>query len=658
MPDWSYQTIFKPLLFQLSPEDSRNITLKSMNKLATIPFGIGGKIIEFMGHMTPSISLRRDLLGSSISSPIGLSGRLDPELIGTEALSNLGFGYIELGPVTLQSESTYDGMTRDRKKESIKYSSMYENIGLSKSLSRLNNMQPLKTPFGVRISHAKDVSIEEAITELSALVNSLSSFAAYFVIDLRENLRNEFYASLNEINKFKEILSQTNSPILLPVDPQMSTHTLISLINNAIHVGIQGFIVDEAVSLGDGKYKVDKEVKDTNIEMVKFLHANTPPNFKIIASGGIYEPIDALEFLYAGADFLQIQSGLVFSGPGLPKRINEAIVYDNQNQNHDDQPIQNEYPKNQIHSSKNVSWVGFSLFSLGILLGGIIALYLGLTQVVLSYDEQFLGMSKEQLTLLFSERLIFFMAHDRITLAGTMISSSILYGGLSFYLIKNGVHWARKAIITAGMFGFLSFFLFLGYGYFDKLHALFWLILLPFYLLGLKDKNKITNVDACSNLTNSRAWKKNQWGQLLFISLSVAFIIAGISISMIGMTSVFVKEDLKYLCLPPELLNQVNDKIIPLIAHDRAGFGGALLTEGILLLMISLWGFKQGAKWLWVMLLIAGIPGFTLAIGTHFMIGYVDVVHLTPAFVALIMYVGGLYFTYSYLILNKGEHIE
>ncbi|MFS1512095.1 dihydroorotate dehydrogenase [Chengkuizengella sp. SCS-71B] len=656
MPDWSYQTIFKPLLFKLSPEISRNFTLKSMNRLATMPFGIGGKIIEFMGHMSPSISLKKDLFGTFFSSPIGLSGTIDPGLIGTEALSNLGFGYLEIGPITLLSETANDGMTRDQKAETIEYPCIYENIGLTKTLSRLNKLKPLKTPLGFRISHSKDASIDEAINELSTLVNSLSSFAAYFVIDLRKNLRNECYTSLNDNFKFKQLLNQTKTPILFSVDPQISKHILQLLINNVIQIGNLGFIIDEAIYSSDGKYKVGKEIKDSNIELVKFLRTNTSPNFKIFASGGIYEPSDALEYLEAGADFLQIQSGLVFSGPGLPKRINEAIIYNKLNQNHDFQPIHHRKKEKEVYLYKNVSWIGFFLFSLGIFIGGIIALYLGLTQVILSYDEKFLGMSKEQLTLFFSKRLIFFMAHDRITLSGTMISSSILYGGLSFYLIKNGVHWARKAVVIAGVIGFLCFFLFVGYGYFDKLHALLWVILLSFFILGLKDKNKINKIDACSNLTNSQAWRKSLWGQLLFISLSIAFIIAGISISIIGITSVFVKEDLQYLCLPPTLLNQVNENIIPLIAHDRAGFGGALLTEGTLLLMISLWGFKEGARWLWMMLLLAGIPGFTLAIGTHFMIGYVDIVHLAPAFVAFFMYIFGLILTYSYLMLNGRKY--
>jgi dihydroorotate dehydrogenase len=47
----------------------------------------------------------------------------------------------------------------------------------------------------------------------------------------------------------------------------------------------------------------------------------------LIASGGIHEPRDALELRAAGADLLEVDSGLVYSGPGLPKRINEALLY-------------------------------------------------------------------------------------------------------------------------------------------------------------------------------------------------------------------------------------------------------------------------------------------------------------------------------------------
>ncbi|MFP3359353.1 dihydroorotate dehydrogenase, partial [Planococcus sp. SIMBA_143] len=114
-------------------------------------------------------------------------------------------------------------------------------------------------------------------------------------------------------------------------------------------------------------------------------------------------------------------------------------------------------------------WKDYFLFGLFIMIGGLIALVLSLTSIVLPYDESFMQLSREEL-LLFNERLLWFMAHDRMTLAGTMISGGIVYMTLSYYGVKNGLLWAKQAIDIAAIIGFLGILLFIGYGYFDWLH--------------------------------------------------------------------------------------------------------------------------------------------------------------------------------------------
>lgn len=64
MPDWSYHTFFKPLLFCMKSETSRDLTLHTMNTLAKLPFG--DKIIQFFGHMQPSKELEQNLAGDHL----------------------------------------------------------------------------------------------------------------------------------------------------------------------------------------------------------------------------------------------------------------------------------------------------------------------------------------------------------------------------------------------------------------------------------------------------------------------------------------------------------------------------------------------------------------------------------------------------------------
>jgi hypothetical protein len=115
---------------------------------------------------------------------------------------------------------------------------------------------------------------------------------------------------------------------------------------------------------------------------------------------------------------------------------------------------------------------------------------------------------------------------------------------------------------------------------------------------------------------------------------------AGLTIQFIGMTQVFVPTDLAFMGLTREQLDSINPQLIPLIAHDRAGFGGGVATAG-LLLFGSVWCGTLSRS-LWQVLLVGGIAGWSTAIGIHPLIGYTDSGHLAPAVAGAILFFVGL----------------
>jgi hypothetical protein len=161
----------------------------------------------------------------------------------------------------------------------------------------------------------------------------------------------------------------------------------------------------------------------------------------------------------------------------------------------------------------------------------------------------------------------------------------------------------EQAVIVPAMVGFCSFFSFLGFGYFDPLHAFVTAILFQFMLLFV--------VGRPSRLQPCAA--------------------AGVVISIIGMTTVFVREDLAYLQLCAADLTAVPG-LVPLVAHDRGTFGGMLMVCGLTMLLAALWGFRRGAGWLWWTFVAAGTLGYAVSIVVHHVVGYVDGWHLAPAY--------------------------
>lgn len=89
-----------------------------------------------------------------------------------------------------------------------------------------------------------------------------------------------------------------------------------------------------------------------------------------------------------------------------------------------------------------------------------------------------------------------------------------------------------------------------------------------------------------------------------------------------------------------EMLDAVNPRLVPLIAHDPAGFGGGLCTTG-LLVVISAW-YARPSRSFHQAILLAGISGFGCAIGVHFVEGYTNPVHLAPAFVGAGLFAGSV----------------
>ncbi|MCC5024197.1 MAG: hypothetical protein J6386_16025 [Candidatus Synoicihabitans palmerolidicus] len=181
---------------------------------------------------------------------------------------------------------------------------------------------------------------------------------------------------------------------------------------------------------------------------------------------------------------------------------------------------------------------------------------------------------------------------------------------------------------------------FFGFGYFDTLHAFVAVILFQFLVQIMV--GSLPEAARCTGLVDSNdgSWVRAQWGQLCWVLHDFGLLIAGTTILGIRMSSVFVAEDLPFLCIGPEDLLTMNDKLKAVVAHDRATLGGMLWASGFAMLLPVLWQFKRGAGWLWSMVAGLGAPAYAAAVGVHYWVGYTDWRQLVPAFAGL-RFVGG-----------------
>jgi len=639
MPDWSYHSLFRPLLFRLSGGTARNWTLQAMGGLSRLPGGTF--VIKTMGHVELPKPLTTELAGLTVSCPVGLAGGLDPHGIAQKALAQFGFGFIEIGPVTVRPVHEAAAAIR-RCGEAIVYPDGYANDGLDAIARRLGKGTGHRLPHFVRLRPMPGSTPGEALSQQQELLARLAPYAAGFYIDgLDEGWPAAAAAAYLTSVRGMALTAAAGKPLLLYLPLHLSEETVRQVAEAVPLCSWDGFVVGDAKreAAGQPGIRVGGEGSlEAALSQVLLLRELLPgARSTIIAAGGVHEPQDALALMAAGASAVQLHSGLVFAGPGLPKRVNEAVLYERLRETQSSEP-----------PSFWAGWGWMAKLGFGMLIGGMLAWLIAATTVLLPYDEEFLGASRSVIRG-FSPHLLHFMTHDRITLAGTMVSIGIFYYQLAHHGLKYGLHWARTAVYTSCAVGFGSFFLYLGYGYFDPLHAAVAVMLLPMLLLSLRGwKDRPSRKPP--GLNNDRIWRKAQWGQCCWVVLGFALAIGGLVISGVGITTVFVPTDLAYIGLSAEQLAAWNERLIPLIAHDRAGFGGALFSLATAIIGSALWGVNQGEKWLWWTFLLGGLPGFAAGLLVHVHIGYTDFVHLLPLYIAVLLYVGGLYGTYPFLV--------
>lgn len=631
MPDWSYRTLFQPLLFRLSAARARDATLCAAEMLARLSGP--ARVIELVGDT------RRDggvthAGGLAFPAIAGLGAGLDVHHAAGEALAQCGFGFLEFGPVTLEPIEEKHIEVRERDGD-IVYEEPLANDGARTLAARLRRRAGV--PTGIRLAHEARLAPQAAAAECAELARIFADRVDFFSYDTRAAImHNRDAATARETirSAVRAIHSAApERPLFLVVPPDATPEQCTAWIGDGYGAGIAGVVVAGGIAVARGRL-VGRSTFEQSRALVEAIRERWPDGLAIVASGGITEPSDAAAMLAAGATLLQLHSGLVFSGPNLPKRIARTAL-----------SVPHATLRSGLHAAQ--SWAWMFLMGLGICIAGIVAWILGSTRVVLPYDERFVGLTVIQLAHV-NSRLLPFMEHDRVTYAGAMLSVGLAYLFLSAFGMRGGISWTRRVAICSSIVGFATFFLFVGVRYLDPVHAAGTAIFFAFFILAVAAP-AVTVARPSRDFQNDTAWLSGLWGQLCFIVLGFGFIVGGVTICIVGTTSLFVPADLAFMHTTSAAFASAAPRLIPLVAHDRAYFGGALLVNGIIWLLAAMWGFDRGVRWVWWMFALCGFPGFVSAISVHFAVGYTDVAHLLPVYFALALYIAGLACSRRYL---------
>lgn len=366
----------------------------------------------------------------------------------------------------------------------------------------------------------------------------------------------------------------------------------------------------------------------------------TPPHRRYLTDPDIDTAAAALAD--PDAVVLARPSVLLDSGPGWFNRVIEAST-----------------PTEEPPGLRNIgpnpvrwpSWVWGMLAGIGLIVAGVGAGAIAAGPVLLGYDRDYLGLGVDDLRRI-NANLVHFIRHDRISMAGNMIGLGALYVGLSWGGLRRGRVWARNVMLISGLVAFLTLFYFVGTGFVDPLHTVVVVVLFPMLLAAVWNKPYPPRWRALPDGPESER-RRALWAQLIIIGVGGGLAVAGLVISLVGLSDVFVPTDLQYMHTHGDALRSADPQLVPFIAHDRAGFGGALIGSGLAVTLIAMWGFRRGERWVWWTLLAGFVAGTVPALAVHYAIGYTNFIHLLPVYVLVVATAVALVLSWPYLTARQ-----
>lgn len=340
-----YKFLIRPLFFKFDPERIHHFTFSLIRFLHRI--GLGGVFRSIYKLENPK--LERELFGLKFPNPVGLAAGFDKDAKLYKELSNLGFGFIEIGTVTPKPQ---DGNEKPRlfrlKNDAAIINRMgFNNGGVAEAVERLktNPLQGHKNRvlIGGNIGKNKITPNEEAVNDYIICFDALFDYVDYFVVNVSSpntpNLRalqeKKPLTDLLQTLQDKNNLKQKRKPILLKIAPDLTEEQLLDIIDIVATTKIDGVIATNTTISREGLTSDNKNemgglsgkpLTKRSTEVIRFLSQKSNKAFPIIGVGGIHSTKDALEKLDAGADLIQLYTGFIYEGPGLIKEINKAIL--------------------------------------------------------------------------------------------------------------------------------------------------------------------------------------------------------------------------------------------------------------------------------------------------------------------------------------------
>ncbi len=332
-----YELFVRPLLFSLDPETAHHVTMRLLGRASR--FDVALRPLRLFRPTSKPITL----FGLNFPNPIGLAAGLDKNGVALPVWAALGFGFIEIGTVTAKPQpgNPEPRIFRLPEQQALINRLGFNNDGAEAIAQRLAALHDSgrwpAVPVGINIGKSRTTPLEKATDDYLYSFRMLRDFADYITLNISSpntpNLR-----ELQEPEKLSELLyaigkqaGTAPKPVVVKISPDLSGIELKAILAVCEENGVSGIIatnttldhssiapqLDQAGGLSGGP------LRDKSTALVREIAARS--TIPVIASGGIFDAESARGKFQAGAQLIQLYTGLVYRGPQLLREIIDSL---------------------------------------------------------------------------------------------------------------------------------------------------------------------------------------------------------------------------------------------------------------------------------------------------------------------------------------------
>ena len=323
----------RSLIFKLDPETAHSFAIKSL-KFNFVP----NIIEEEKNHPI----FKTKLFGKDINNPIGMAAGFDKNAEVYNSLFKLGFGFVEVGTITplKQFGNPKPRVFRLVQDEALINRLGFNNLGAKNVINRINQNNPVGL-LGINIGPNKDT--KDRLGDYIECLKIFNEVADYITINISspntEDLRSFHSQSkldelLKVIDKEKKNLN-SKTPISVKISPDINDKEIKQISEVLLNNDIEAVIISNTSDATRDNLKniqghqkgglSGKPIELKSTKLISKFYKILNGRIKIIGVGGVDSGMSAYEKFLAGANYVQLYTGMVYRGPNIVNLIKKEL---------------------------------------------------------------------------------------------------------------------------------------------------------------------------------------------------------------------------------------------------------------------------------------------------------------------------------------------